>query len=185
MYKLAGAAFLSFVAVTSAIGEEGAERAYAPLPEYRVFGTPSSAEDAKAIADLMQRFSIAWGDQDVDRLLTTYADDAEWVNAFGAVSRGHEELREIFTWVFERFPSEERSKTKTQADASAAQDPPPGRLSLRYMGSDAAVVHSFTESDWGESRDGSGLRRVLITYVLEKRASEWRIVHQMIMDARR
>ena len=60
------------------------------------------------------------------------------------------------------------------------------RVSSRYLGTDAAVVHAYTESDWGVNRDGSDLRRVHITYVLEKQNDgQWLIAHQMIMDARR
>lgn len=43
-----------------------------------------------------------------------------------------------------------------------------GRVSLRYLGDDAAVFHSFPESDWGINREGGGLRRAHVTYVLEK-----------------
>jgi hypothetical protein len=47
------------------------------------------------------------------------------------------------------------------------------------------VLVSYVESDWGENRDDGGARRVFMTFVLEKRQGEWRIVHHMIMDARR
>jgi ketosteroid isomerase-like protein len=41
------------------------------------------------------------------------------------------------------------------------------------------------ESDWGVNREGEGLRRVHVTFVLEKQQDgRWLIAHQMIMDAR-
>lgn len=159
---------------------------YAPLPEYRVFGEPANPADPAAIADLMRRFGQAWGTQDVDGAVKAYTEDAEWINAFADVYRGHEALRGQFAWLFERFESgrdEPAGEAKDEAPRPALIR---GPLSLRYIGDDAAVIHSYTESDWGVNRDGSELRRVHITYVLEKHPDgEWLIAHQMIMDARR
>ena len=174
--------FLTLLPLPSA-AQEPAEPDYPALPEYRVFATPASPEDERAITELMDRFSRAWGAQDIDALLTTYTEDAEWTNAFGWVSRGHDELRETFEWVFDRFPA--TGDEDASADAEPLSDEERGRLSRRYIGDDAAVIFSVTESDWGESRDGSGLRRVYINYVLAKHEGEWPTTPQLIMDARR
>jgi len=159
---------------------------YAPLPEFRVFGKPAAVSDEAAISDLMRRFGQAWGTQDVDSAVAAYTDDAEWINAFADVYRGHEELRGQFTRLFERFESGEDEAEGAEGNKAQRPAMKRGQLSLRYIGDDAAVVHSYTESDWGVSRDDSGLRRVHITFVLEKQqAGNWLIAHQMIMDARR
>lgn len=167
-------------------GPAAAEESYPPLPESRTFGSAASEADAAAVDALMDRFTQAWREQDVEALLATYADDAEWMNAFGWISRGHPELRETFTELFERFgpPVTARSEASEPVQEETTRD---ARriLSRRYVGADGVVIHGVTESDWGESRDGSGLRRVHITYVLQKRAEGWRIVYQSIMDVRR
>ena len=183
MRSVASLVFLLVIS-TSTSGQETAQGEFAPLPEYRTFGAPGSEADAKAISSLMSGFSSAWARQDVDAVVAAYAEDAEWVNAFGLVYRGHAELRQRFTDLFQRFPAPRSTDTAQEASSSSG-GPPPGRISLRYVGSDAAVVHTFTESRWGPSRDESAVRRVMVTYVLGKRAGTWKIVHQMIMDARR
>jgi len=155
---------------------------YAPLPEYRVFGEPATASDEEAIDELMQRFGKAWSTQSVEATVAAYTEDAEWTNAFAAVYRGHEELRDRFTWLFERFGSGPEEDAEEEEKPALKR----GKLSLRYLGDDAAVIHSYTESDWAGNRDGREIRRVHVTYVLEKQEDgEWLIAHQMIMDARR
>ena len=178
---------LAFGAVHGVAAQEEAtvNDEYAPLPEFRVFGEPATLSDEAAIADLMRRFGQAWSTQDVDGAVEAYADDAEWINSFADVYRGHEALRGQFARLFERFES-----GSDEADEKENQAPRPemkrGRLSIRYIGDEAAVLHGYTESDWGVNRDGGGLRRVHITYVLDKQPDgQWLIAHQMIMDARR
>jgi hypothetical protein len=58
------------------------------------------------------------------------------------------------------------------------------RVSMRFLGDDAAITHSVTISRRGMEPDEPGERRVHITFVLGKRDGTWKIVHQMIMDAR-
>lgn len=161
-------------------GQEAPEGDYPPLPEYRVFGTPATEADSEAIAELMGRFGAAWGSQDVAGVVSTYAEDAEWTNAFGDVVRGHDELTAFLTRLFQRFdaPAEVGSE-------NAGEPPRRGRISRRYIGADAAVLHGWVLSDWGVNRDGAGPRRVHTTFVLEKRNGSWKIVHQVIMDVRR
>lgn len=172
---------------TTALADEvTVEPEFAPLPEYRVFGEPAAPADESAIMDTMQRFGMAWGSQDVDGAVAAYTVDMEWTNAFADVYRGHDELRGQFTQLFERFESGSDQASEEQGDEAERPAMKRGQLSLRYIGDDAAVVHSYTESDWGVNRDGSNLRRVHITFVLEKQENgQWLIAHQMIMDARR
>ena len=185
-FAIAAFAVAGVSAITVQAEEVTVEKEYAPLPEYRVFGVPASASDEKAIVDLMRRFGQAWGTQDVDGTVEAYAKDAEWVNAFADVYRGHEELRGQFTRLFKRFESGPGAAGKAEGKEESKPAMKRGQLSLRYIGDAAAVVHGYTESDWGVNRDGSGVRRVHITYVLEKQQDgQWLIAHQMIMDARR
>ena len=161
------------------------EEDFASLPEYRVFGTPATPSDEAAIFETMQRFGAAWGSQDVDAAVSTYTEDVEWTNAFADVYRGRDELQGQFSQLFERFESDP-DPADQEDDGDSRPPMKRGMVSLRYIGDDAAVVHSYTESDWGTNRDGSDLRRVHITFVLEKQADgQWLIAHQMIMDARR
>lgn len=194
MFNSGGLCFAVAIAViaiwsitgTSAQAQESVTAEYAPLPEYRVFGEPATTSDEAAIAELIRRFGMAWGSSDVEGTVAAYTDDAEWTNAFADVYRGHDELKGQFARLFKRF----ESGPSGSSDPSETESPRPemkrGRVSLRYLGDDAAVLHSYTESGWGVNREGEGPRRVHVTYVLEKQPDgAWLIAHQMIMDARR
>lgn len=162
------------------------EEQFAAIPEYRVFGMPPSRSDEAAIYETMQSFGIAWGTQDVEGAVAAYTEDAEWTNAFADVYRGHDEIRAQFARLFARFESDQDEAVEAEDSEDSEPTMKRGQISLRYIGPDAAVAHSYTESDWGMNRDGGGLRRVHITFVLEKQEDgQWLIAHQMIMDARR
>lgn len=171
----------------AAQAEVAVDEEYAPLPEFQVFGEPATASDEAAITDLLRRFGQAWSTQDVDGAVEAYVEDAEWINAFADVYRGHEEIRSQFARLFERFESGPKATDDEEEIEASRPAMKRGMLSLRYIGNNAAVIHSYTESDWGVNRDGGGgLRRVHMTYVLEKQQDgKWLIAHHMIMDARR
>ncbi|HUG03338.1 MAG TPA: SgcJ/EcaC family oxidoreductase [Steroidobacteraceae bacterium] len=174
------------VNVAAAQTQETVAAEYAPLPEFRVFSQPAAASDEAAIAELMRRYGAAWGSADVEGAVAAYTEDAEWTNAFADVYRGHEALRQQFTQLFKRFESGSMQGARQGDKEVPRPEMKRGRVSLRYLGDDAAVVHSYTESDWGVNREGGGLRRVHVTFVLEKQQDDqWLIAHQMIMDARR
>ena len=67
----------AMLATTGAFAQERRE-----VPEHRLFGTPESADHARAIEDLVIEFRSAWADQDADRLMVLHAHDVEWINAF-------------------------------------------------------------------------------------------------------
>lgn len=144
------------------------------LPAYAVFSEPPSPADAEAIATLMRDFSIAWGRGDAAGAAAAYASDVEWTNAFGEVIRGSGELQRKLARLF----------TEDEAAVATGEETSYRPLSLRYIGDDAAIVHGVTTSMRGGAADGSAARRVHLTFVLAKRAGTWKIVHQVIMDAR-
>ncbi|HSJ15678.1 MAG TPA: SgcJ/EcaC family oxidoreductase [Longimicrobiales bacterium] len=144
------------------------------LPEYEVFGEPASPEDAAAIMALMRRFSQARAAGDAEATAAAFADDVEWTNAFGDVVRGSDNLQTFLAWLFAR-----------DVEMTTAREVMEYRpVSLRYLGEDVAIVHGMTLSTRGEARSGEGPRRVHLTFVLARQGGEWKIVYQMIMDAR-
>ena len=158
----------------AAVAQEVPPDEYWPLPEPRTFGVPADPADGDAIEALLDDYIRAWAAEDVDGLLDAYTDDVEWTNAYGVVLRGKDALAGFLGEMFAVFDA-----TVAAQEAERRQ-----RLSVRFLGDDTAVVHSVTDSERIESRDGDGARRVHVTYVLQKRDGEWRIAHQMIMDAR-
>ncbi len=183
---------LALIAVPPVGSQEDPDGGYSPLPVFEQFGEPASEADGQAIEALIERAGRAWRSGDVEGSVAAYSEDAEWVNAFGDVRRGHAELREQFRYLFARFESDtdaqdsSGSESSSEADAASQSAPSRGRISLRHVGPTAAVLHSYVESNWGRNRNSDeGPRRIYITRVVEKRDGNWLIVHQMIMDARR
>jgi uncharacterized protein (TIGR02246 family) len=144
------------------------------LPEFQVFGEPASPEDSEAIQSLLGQFSTAWSNSDAAAVAALYADDAEWTNAFGDVVRGPADLERFLSRMFSQFDSAVSGDEQSNSQ----------RVSMWFLGDDAAITHSVTISRRGMEPDEPGERRVHITFVLGKRDGTWKIVHQMIMDAR-
>lgn len=143
------------------------------LPEYRVFGE-ATPKDAEAIRMLMRQFGEARQSGDGERTAAFFAEDVEWTNAFGDVVRGSDNLQKFLDWLF----SQDEEGT-TEGETMEYRP-----VSIRYLGDDVAVLHGMTLSTRGEARSGEGPRRVHLTFVLAKQSETWRIVYQMIMDAR-
>ena len=146
------------------------------VPEYRVFGEPTSATDAEAIDALMEEFKESWSAQETKRLLQTHAEDIEWINAYARIFRGTKALQ---VFLDERlFPAFDAAVSRGEAGNMK-------RISRRYLGDDAAVVHWYTDGRRGESRNaGEDARRTHLHFVLDKRADGWKIAHLAIFDAR-
>lgn len=142
--------------------------------EFRSFGEPSSAVAGDALDEAIGGFSEAWGSGDAGAVASYYADDAEWINAFGDVVRGSADLQAFLTWIF----------AQSDEATSAGETTNTRGISMRYLGGDVAVTHGQTTSTRGEARGGEETRQVHVTFVWAKLDGEWKIVHQMIMDAR-
>ncbi len=143
----------------------------------RMYGQPANAADGDSIRTLMARFAAAWTRGDAASVASAFAADAEWTNAFGRVKRDRVELEDFL-----------RNALFVSGGAAGTQ----GRsvlnrpLSFRFLGSDAAIMHLYAESEGQLSPKGTpmGYRRMHTTFVLARQPEGWRIVHQMIMDQR-
>lgn len=159
--------------VTPSFGQDRPPGLQPDPPEDRVFGAPSSPEAGAALREAIRGFSEAWGRGDPEAVASHYAADAEWTNAFGDVVRGPSDLRAFLTWLFSQ-----------DEEASAGEMVNTRRISIRYLAGDVAVVHGQTTSTRGEARSGEAIRQNHVTFVWATVNGEWKIVHQMIMDAR-
>ena len=57
------------------------------------------------IISIMRNFKDAYNKKDLEESLSFFAEDADWVNSDG-VSKGKEEIKSYFKWVFEVSPDE-------------------------------------------------------------------------------
>lgn len=169
--KLIIAGLLAAATLTPAAAQE--RRA---TPEYRIYGSPASPADAAAVDSLYRRFVDAWAREDTAALAALHAPDVEWINAFGRVFRGREQLEDFMA--NRMFPGFDPATSR--ADAAAME-----MISTRYLGDDVAVIHFYTHSPRGSSRTGGdSLRLTYVHFVLGKGEAGWQIEHVAIMDAR-
>ncbi len=62
----------------------------------------AAADDNDAVTSVVERNIAAFRDFDAGRVSGTYADDADWTNAFGVRRRGRADIREFLTNLFAR-----------------------------------------------------------------------------------
>ncbi len=146
------------------------------IAEFKIFGIPASPADERQLEELIREFKSSWADQDTERFIALHSSDVEWINAYARMFRG---IQPLSSFLERRlFPAYDSKVSKEEVRNMRV-------ISTRYVGDSAAVVHMYTDGNRGDSRvDGESARRTHLHLVLEKQATEWRIVHTAIMDAR-
>ena len=168
----------SFFAVLAALSftRIGPAQERREVPEFRVYGAPSSTNDAAAIDEIIKTFKSAWARQDTETLVSLHVEDTEWINAYARMFQSAAALGDFL---------EQRLFPGFNADVSRQESANMRIISIRYLGDDAAVVHLYTEGRRGPSRNADEeVRRTHLHFVLAKHGTTWRIVHTAIMDAR-
>lgn len=146
------------------------------IPDQRTVGTIPSTEDLEEITRLMQKYKKAWSTHDAASLMALHSEDTEWMNAYGRIFQGRKSLKEFFEdRLFPGFPV---SVSKREMDNLKV-------VSTRYIGSAVVVLHLFTNSERGESRNGSDAsRRTHMHLVIAKSPGGWEVEHTAIFDVR-
>ena len=133
----------------------------------------AAADDKDAVVSVVERNIAAFRDFDAGRASGTYADDADWTNAFGARRRGRADIREFLTNLFARPQFRARAQSG------------PSEMSVRFAGPDVAIVQTFAEIV-GQRGPNEELppRKLHRLMVLTKNDGEWLIVSELVMDER-
>jgi len=144
------------------------------IPDYRVFGEAQNKQEAEQIAHLVRDYRNGWKELNAEKLIALHTSDTEWTNAF---ARMFQDSKTLGTFLEKRlFPQFEQMLPKTQTLTIKP-------ISLRYLGSDAAVIHLYTEFQTDSSRPES-IRRTHFHLVAQQIDSVWKIAHTSIMDPR-
>ena len=145
------------------------------IPEFAALGdtTPDRLAEMEAF---MEEYRSAWSEQDTTRVAALHTADTEWINAYARMFRGRDALE---TFVGERlFPGFSPEVSREEAELMRM-------ISVRFIGPDAAVIHMYTDSHRGVSRnEGEAARRTHFHLVLGRTEDGWKIGHTAIMDAR-
>jgi uncharacterized protein (TIGR02246 family) len=130
--------------------------------------------DARAIGDTVGRLLAGFIRRDADTLAPVYAADADWVNAFGSVKRGAQEIVSYLRGLF------------ADANFNAGRMVASPQSHLRRLTSDVVTVSTHLRIA-GQGLVGGGAIPVRDNHslrVLQKQADgRWLIVSEMYMDA--
>lgn len=129
-----------------------------------------SADDASAIRVIVDHWQQTWDRFDASVLDDDYADDADWLNAFGTRFKGGADIVAFMKRTVKRPSVQNRHTTW--------HDP-----TIRFLRSDVAIASRDYETVGHKTPDGREmpLRKTHSTWVLTKK-DRWRIVSQVISD---
>ena len=131
-------------------------------------------EDRRAAMEVLERFDRGFFSCDAGQATADYADDAEWLNAFGVRKNGRVEIRAFLESVW----ASEHTHTYRVARSGQA---------IRFLCPDVAVAWGSWTGDDQRTRDGKLLppRVGNDLRILTKRDGRWLIASHMIMDEAR
>jgi len=145
--------------------------------EHPPAGVPAlAARDQEAIARTLTSLLAGFSERNADKLADAYSDDADWVNAFGSVKHGRQEIITYLRGLF------------ADANFNAGTLKAPPQSSIRVLTDEVVLVstHLFIEGqkllDGGviDERDNRSL------HVLQRQSDgTWPVVSEMYLDANR
>jgi uncharacterized protein (TIGR02246 family) len=135
----------------------------------------ASEEDKAAVTAVIERNVTGFRDFDAQRVSSTYAENADWTNAFGVRQRGREQIRSYLTRLFET------PQFRTRAPGGGSTE-----LTIKLVRPDVAVAHRITEivGQKGPNNEDLPPRKIHRLLVLTKNTGEWLIESELVMDAR-
>jgi len=128
-------------------------------------------KDEKAIKQIVENWIVGWESCDSQLAIEGFAEDADWMNAFGIKKNGREELKEFLDWVFSLQNAKERKNSETIT-------------LIRFIRPDVALVYAdfhvekqrYLNGEEMADRIGHDIR------VMVKENDKWKITSMFIMD---
>jgi uncharacterized protein (TIGR02246 family) len=127
--------------------------------------------DEAAITLIVSHWQQAWDNFDASVLDGDYAEDADWMNAFGAKEKGATKIMSFMVEVVKR-PSVVGRHTVWNEPR------------MRFIRPDVAIAYRDYQTVGQKTLDGKEMpqRNTHSTWVLSKENGKWRIVSQVISD---
>jgi uncharacterized protein (TIGR02246 family) len=138
--------------------------------------TPETSDpaDIAAIRQVVEDWDHTFAEANADVSAPDFADDALWINAFGVIKHGRQEIHAFLGSIFDR-----PGRGGFEAVHVTGSEP-----WVRFVRPDVAVVHS--RSWFSGQRSASGQeypeRRIHYLRILTKEQGRWAIAAQMVMD---
>lgn len=127
--------------------------------------------DEAAIRLIVSHWQQAWDSFNASVLDGDYAEDADWMNAFGAKEKG---AAKIMSYMVEAV------KRPSLAGRHTVWNEP----QVRFIRPDVAIAHRDYQTVGQKTLDGKEMpqRNTHSTWLLSKENGKWRIVSQVISD---
>ena len=131
-------------------------------------------EDRREATEVLERFDRGFLARDACEATAGYADDAEWMNAFGVRKTGRAEIRAFFESVWAQAHTHSYRVVRTGQ-------------AIRFLQTDVAIAWGSWTGDEQRTHDGELLppRVGNDLRILTKRDGRWQIASHMIMDEAR
>jgi uncharacterized protein (TIGR02246 family) len=133
----------------------------------------SRDDDRRAIEKAVENWFSAWAQKDVRLAVQDYAEDADWINAFGRTCKGRPDLEMTIGEIF------------SSPYVMAGRDRIVG-LEIRFVGPDVALATTRIERTGQLTPSGEplGTRHTTHLRVFSRTPAGWKIASHLISDAR-
>jgi uncharacterized protein (TIGR02246 family) len=132
-----------------------------------------SKQDSLQINSIIEDWNISWDVKDYKLAAKWYSNDAKFVNAFGDVKNGKNEIEQLLKEVFSLpFVMSGKSETKAQT--------------FQILNDNVVIIHTSVERKGQKMPEGSNIEKRITTHlrVFEKNSNQWQIKSHLISDAR-
>ncbi len=132
-----------------------------------------TSADSLAVLKTLDSWNQGWAEVNVDLAVQSYADDADWTNAFGDRFQGKEALKNGLEFIF--------SLGFVMAGDSGSNE----YTDIRFLNSNIAMMRSKLVRKGQNTSSGTTMpdRHINHLRVLEKRNGKWLIVSHLISQA--
>jgi uncharacterized protein (TIGR02246 family) len=135
-----------------------------------------ATRDQEAITRTLTSLLAGFSERDADKLTDVYSDDADWVNAFGSVKQGRQEILTYLRGLF------------ADANFNAGTLKAPPQSSIRVLTDEVVIVSTHLLIEGQKLLDGGVIdeRDNHSLHVLQRRSDgTWPVVSEIYMDANR
>jgi uncharacterized protein (TIGR02246 family) len=135
-----------------------------------------ATRDQEAITRTLTSLLAGFSERDADKLTDVYSDDADWVNAFGSVKQGRQEILTYLRGLF------------ADANFNAGTLKAPPQSSIRVLTDEVVIVSTHLLIEGQKLLDGGVIdeRDNHSLHVLQRQGDgTWPVVSEIYMDANR
>ena len=135
-----------------------------------------ATRDQEAITRTLTSLLAGFRERDADKLTDVYSDDADWVNAFGSVKQGRQEILTYLRGLF------------ADANFNAGTLKAPPQSSIRVLTDEVVIVSTHLVIEGQKLLDGGVIdeRDNRSLHVLQRQSDgTWPVVSEIYMDANR